>query len=123
MNPPLAPVVVKLCQAEETVSSEIAKNPSLSPGEVSKKIYIKRKTTGKLPRNADQEFTPASADDLKRAFSCGRWGPTQPGKLFLRVYHDVLCCLEADSLSGVVSPPLMGSYGSIPLSVIAPLVD
>src|SRR2546423_2091740 len=123
MNPHIAPGVVKLCQAEETVSSEIAKNPSLSPGEISRKLYGKRETTGKPPRNANQEFTSASTDDLKRAFSCGRWGPTQPGELFLRAYHDVLCCLEADPLGGMVSPPLMGGYGSVPLSVIAPLVD
>jgi phosphatidylserine/phosphatidylglycerophosphate/cardiolipin synthase-like enzyme len=114
---------MKLCQAIATVSSEIARNPSLSPGEVTTKIYGKRETTGRPSRDADDELTPTSADDLKQAFSCGRWGPTQPGELFLRAYHDVLCCLESDPLSGVVSPPLMGSYGSIPLSVIAPLVD
>jgi hypothetical protein len=123
MKPQVTPTVVKLCQAEETVSSEIAQNPSLSPGDVSTKIYGKREATGKPSRDADNELNPASADDLKQAFSCGRWGPTQPGDLFLRAYHDVLCCLEADPLSGVVSPPLMGSYGSMPLSVIAPLVD
>jgi phosphatidylserine/phosphatidylglycerophosphate/cardiolipin synthase-like enzyme len=123
MKPQITPTVVKLCQGEETVSSEIAKNPSLGPSEVSAKLYGKRETTGKPSSNADDELTPASAEDLKQAFSCGRWGPTKPGDLFLRAYHDVLCCLEADPLSGVVSPPLMGSYGSIPLSVIAPLVD
>ena len=123
MKPQLTPTVVKLCQAEETVSSAIAQNPSLSPGEVATKIYGKRETTGKPTRDADAELTLASPDDLKQAESCGRWGPTRPGELFLRAYHDVLCCLEADPLSGVVSPPLMGSYGSMPLSVIAPLVD
>lgn len=123
MKPQITPTVVKLCQSEETVSSEIAKNPSLSPGEVATKIYDKRETTGRPSRYADDELTPASAEDLKQASSCGRWGPTQPGELFLGAYHDVLCCLEADPLSGVVSPPLMGSYGTMPLSVIAPLVD
>jgi phosphatidylserine/phosphatidylglycerophosphate/cardiolipin synthase-like enzyme len=101
----------------------MAQNPSLSPREVSTKIYGKRKTTGTPSPNATDELTPESADDVKQALSCGRWGPTQPGDLFLRAYHDVLCCLEADPLSGVVSPPLMGSYGSIPLTVIAPLLD
>ncbi|MCJ1353303.1 MAG: hypothetical protein MMC33_003288 [Icmadophila ericetorum] len=123
MIPKLTPNVVKLCQAEETVSSELAQNPSLSPGEASTKIFGKRETTGKPSRDADHELHPASEDDLKHTLSCGRWGPKQPGELFLRAYHDVLCCLEADPLGGVVSPPLLGSYGSIPLSVIAPLVD
>lgn len=121
MRPQLTPNVVKLCQAEETVSSAIANNPSLSPEEVSKKLYGSRSTTGKSAH--DDQITPASLEDLKQASSCGRWGPTQPGELFLRAYHDVLTCLDADPLSGMASPPLMGSYGSIPLSVIAPLVD
>lgn len=123
MKQQITSAIVKLCQAEETVSSEITKHPSLSPGEVATKIYGKREKTRNHIPNADDELTPASADELKQASVCGRWGPTKPGELFLRAYHDVLCCLGADPLSGVVSPPLMGSYGSIPLSVIAPLVD
>jgi phosphatidylserine/phosphatidylglycerophosphate/cardiolipin synthase-like enzyme len=122
-NPRIAQVVVELCQGEDTVSSEIAKDPTLSPGEAEKNIYGKREKTGKPSRAADKEVSSASEEDLQRALSCGRWGPTKPGELFLRVYHDVLCCLEADPLGGVVSPPLMGTYGSMPLSVISPLVD
>ncbi len=121
MKPKITPTIVELCQAEDTISSELAKNASLAPGEVSKKLYGGRKTTGKSPH--DDQLTPASVEDLKQAASCGRWGPTQPGELFLRAYHDVLTCLEVDPLAGMVSPPLMGSYGSIPLSVIAPLSD
>jgi phosphatidylserine/phosphatidylglycerophosphate/cardiolipin synthase-like enzyme len=123
MKPQVTETVVKLCQAEETVSSEIARNPNSSAGEVSVKLFGSREKTGKPSRNADAELSAPSAEDLRQAASCGRWGPTQPGELFLRAYHDVLCCLDADPLAGVVSPPLMGSYGSIPLSVIAPLVD
>lgn len=123
MIPQVTETVVRLCQAEETVSSEIARNPGSSAGEVAIKLFGSREKTGKPSRNADAELSPASSDDLKQAASCGRWGPTQPGELFLRAYHDALCCLEADPLASVVSPPLMGSYGSIPLSVIAPLVD
>jgi phosphatidylserine/phosphatidylglycerophosphate/cardiolipin synthase-like enzyme len=123
MIPQLTETVVRLCQAEETVSSELARDPSSSAGEVSGKIFGKSDKNGKPSRDADAAISPASADDLRKAASCGRWGPTQPGELFLRAYHDVLCCLESDPLNGVVSPPLMGSYGSMPLSIIAPLVD
>jgi len=35
----------------------------------------------------------------------------------------VLSCLDADPLGGMVSPSLMGSYGTIPLTIIAPLAD
>ena len=123
MKPQLTETVVRLCQSEQTISSELARDPSSSAGEVSEKLFGGREKTGKPSRNADAELTVPSSDDLKQAASCGKWGPTQPGELFLRAYHDVLCCLEADPLAGVVSPALMGSYGSIPLSVIAPLVD
>ena len=120
----ITPNVVKLCQSEETVSSEIAKNPALSPGEVSTKIWGEREKTGKpSSRIVDEHPKPLPTEALQQAYSCGRWGPTQPGELFLHAYHDVLCCLDADPLSGVVSPALMGSYGTMPLSVIAPLVD
>ena len=123
MKPQITPKVVELCQSEETVSSIIAQNPSLSPAEAAEKIFNKRGTTFKPSRHTDEDLVPASPEDLNKAASCGEWGPTQPGELFLRAYHDVLCCLEPDPLCGVVSPALMGSYGTMPLSVIAPLVD
>lgn len=123
MRPRITPNVVKLCQSEATVSSELATNPSQAPGEVAKKIFGERETTGKPSANADENLVPASQEDLEQALSCGRWGPTKPGELFARAFHDVLCCLEADPVGGVVSPPLIGSYGTMPLSIIAPLVD
>ncbi|MCJ1324750.1 hypothetical protein MMC10_001412 [Thelotrema lepadinum] len=123
MVPSLTPTVIKLCQDDNSVSRALAKDPSLSPGEAADHIYGEREKTGKPSKNADHAIRTASARDLDQALRCGNWGPTPPGELFLRAYHDVLCCLEADPLSGVVSPSLMGSYGTMPLSVIAPLVD
>lgn len=41
----------------------------------------------------------------------------------LQIYHDVLYTLEGDPLVGVTSPPLMGSSGVMPLTIIAPLPD
>ena len=46
-----------------------------------------------------------------------------PSPLFLQAYADSLTCLDADPMSGMVSPPLMGSHGTIPLTVVAPLAD
>ena len=40
-----------------------------------------------------------------------------------KVYRDVLCTLEGDPLVGMTSPPLMGSSGVVPLTIIAPLPD
>jgi phosphatidylserine/phosphatidylglycerophosphate/cardiolipin synthase-like enzyme len=41
----------------------------------------------------------------------------------LQAFGDALNCLDKDPMSGVVSPPLMGSHGTVPLTVIAPLAD
>lgn len=40
-----------------------------------------------------------------------------------QVYHDALCCLEKNPMSGVVSPQLLGSTGVLPLTIVAPLPD
>ncbi|KAF2155511.1 IQ calmodulin-binding motif protein [Myriangium duriaei CBS 260.36] len=123
MRPRLTTRTVALCQSQDTVSSELAKDPSIAPQQIANKIFGERETTGKPTSLADDTLETASEEDLQQALSCGRWGPTKPGELFARAFHDVLCCLEADPLSGVVSPSLIGSYGTMPLSIIAPLVD
>ncbi|KAF4631359.1 hypothetical protein G7Y89_g6776 [Cudoniella acicularis] len=111
----------KLCQATETVSSVLAKNPTDSPGDVVKRLYGHHKRDFHYTPEKDR---PAlSALELEKAFRCGRWGPSQPSPLFLQAFADSLNCLDADPMSGVVSPPLMGSHGTVPLTVIAPLAD
>lgn len=113
---------VKLCQETPTVSSEFAKNPAEAPIDIIKRLYGHHKpTTSHEANRVDRPI--ASITDLEVARQCGKWGPQQPSEFFLRVFHDVLHTLDADPLGGMVSPPLMGSYGSIPLSVIAPLAD
>jgi hypothetical protein len=78
--------VYKLCTSSESVSSRIAKDPTLTPGEVWKKLYghhdAGEKETKSTARAHRDEITP---EDLKRAAECGKWGPTQPSELFLRV--------------------------------------
>jgi hypothetical protein len=41
----------------------------------------------------------------------------------LRMFHDGLLALEHDPLAGVVSPSLMGSTGTMPLTVIGVVWD
>ena len=43
--------------------------------------------------------------------------------VILQIYHDSLCPLEKNPMVGVVSPPLMGSQGVLPLTIVAPLLD
>ena len=114
--------IYKLCQETSTVSSEYAKNPNEAPTEIVKRLYGHHKpTTHEDASRVDRP--PASIADLERARQCGRWGPQEPSEFFLRVYHDVLCCLDADPVGGMVSPPLVGSHGTMPLTIIAPLAD
>ncbi|CAM6116069.1 unnamed protein product [Calypogeia fissa] len=113
--------VLKLCQATETVSSVLAKNPTEAPGDVVKRLYGHLKKD--LYYNPDEHRVAPSDQELETALKCGRWGASQPSPLFLQAFADSLNCLDADPMSGVVSPPLMGSHGTVPLTVIAPLVD
>ncbi|TAQ84381.1 hypothetical protein B7494_g7295 [Chlorociboria aeruginascens] len=113
--------VFQLCQASETVSSVLAKNPTEAPGDVAKKLYGKYKKN--LHHDPEKHRPAPSPQDRDMALKCGRWGPTLPSPLFLQAYADALNCLDADPMSGVVSPPLMGSHGTVPLTVISPLSD
>jgi phosphatidylserine/phosphatidylglycerophosphate/cardiolipin synthase-like enzyme len=114
--------VYKFCTSEDSVSSEIAKDFRTAPKDAAKKLYghVKISVSAEKPPKVRE---PATEEQLQRAFECGKWGPTKPSELFLRIYHDALCTLDHDPLLGCVSPSLMGSCGTIPLTVIGPLPD
>lgn len=114
--------VDKLCQATPTVSSEFAKNPNQSPTEIVKRLHGHFKSSTKT-ENTEGDAAAVAAAELEQALRCGQWGPQQPSDLFLKIYHDALQCLTVDPLASMASPPLMGSHGTIPLTVIAPLAD
>lgn len=110
-----------LCLEKETVSSLLANNPSLPPGEAVKKLY--GHASEDLELNPEGKRPSASTAAVRMAEKCGNWGPTKPSDLFLQAFADSLNCLDSDPVSGMVSPPLMGSHGTVPLTVIAPLAD
>ncbi|KAH7093761.1 phospholipase D active site motif protein [Paraphoma chrysanthemicola] len=110
------------CTAPSSVSSELAREPTQSAGHFAKTLYGSNNvSTSPLPSPTDRQ--PLSKEELDRARACGNWGTTEPSELFLQCFHDALCALEHDPLAGMVSPSLMGSTGTIPLSIIAPLPD
>lgn len=83
--------VYKLCTSKESVSALLAADPNLAPGDAWKQLYGDQPTSGsnKIPK---EKRTPATPEDLQRAFECGNWGPTKPSELFLQVrisYHMV----------------------------------
>ena len=71
--------VYNACLATDTVSSELAANPKLPPGDVVKKLYDSRNGAHKA---VSGNPTPG---DLQSAYECGKWGSTRPSDLYLRV--------------------------------------
>ncbi|KAL2839945.1 hypothetical protein BJY01DRAFT_250211 [Aspergillus pseudoustus] len=114
--------VYNLCHDDRTVSSEVAGDSKGVPCKVFKDLFESErpeKRGGEL--SSDEESR--EDDELMKAAECGRWGGTEPSRLFLKIYHDTLCTLDKNPLGGVVSPPLMGSNGVVPLTIIAPLPE
>jgi hypothetical protein len=136
--------VYKWCTATPSVSDSLAVDPSLPPGQAAKKLFshdgnsvgeaaTTKQNQQQIQTDGSSAPSPSSgsalpvsdpnANDLERAFQCGRFGETRPSDLFLNMFHDALLTLEHDPLNGVVSPCLMGSTGVIPLSGIGVVWD
>lgn len=164
--------VFSLCNSSETVSSLLAKDPSLTPADAWNQLFgqhaLKKKrhlspgeeeegsssseedeenerdkeeysisdnegenlgnhvqgTTGYYKSLPTPPHSPTSAEaqeQLERAAKCGNWGAgnKRPSDLFLQIYHDALCTLDDDPLRGMVSPPLLGTCGTVPLTIIS----
>ncbi|XHG03690.1 hypothetical protein AWENTII_006989 [Aspergillus wentii] len=112
--------VYEQCHDDKTVSSELSRDPSQHPSKVFHKLYEHK--SGKCHLKSKNSGGDEK-ESLKRAYECGNWGPTEPSNLFLNIYHDALCALEKNPMSSVVSPPLMGSNGVVPLTIVGPLPD
>lgn len=91
---PIDDDLFKLFTSNETVSSLLAQDPKLSPGDAWQKLYghHKSKLSGPKSIHGAGKQT-ASAQALQRAAECGKWGPTQPSELFLRVRSAVTSLL------------------------------
>ncbi|GIZ39031.1 hypothetical protein CKM354_000242300 [Cercospora kikuchii] len=114
--------IVQLCRSELSVSSEYAKNPSKSPGEIAEELFGSHHLKS-LPATDPEHRGTSSVDALQWAKGCGKFGDTQPSELFLHALHDLLQCLEKDPLADCVSPSLIGSTGYVPMTIIGPLND
>ncbi|KAJ5540873.1 hypothetical protein N7494_005949 [Penicillium frequentans] len=120
--------VYGLWKKSQTVTSELAQDPSQTPETIFKKLYehheaphLKEHGAHGLSKEEIEEFE--KKDAVQKALACGHWGSAEPSELFLQIYHDVLGSLDKDPSTGVVSPPLIGSRGVVPLSIVAPLPD
>lgn len=77
--------VFDFCQGKTTISSELARDPTIAPGHLVKKLY----GTDVADHAELKHFKEprASAEDLEKAYQCGKWGSTRPSELFMRVWH------------------------------------
>ncbi|POS78376.1 hypothetical protein DHEL01_v203230 [Diaporthe helianthi] len=121
---PVSDELLKLLTSPDSVSTLLAQNPSLSPGEAWMNLYAHH--IGKLGKRRptdDSGKRLASEEALHKAAEAGHWGPTQPSELFLRIYHDAISTLHDDPGKAMVSPSLMGSCGVVPLTVLSTVPD
>ncbi|CAG8237011.1 unnamed protein product [Penicillium nalgiovense] len=118
--------VYNMCQGQ-TVTSELALDPSQCPQKVFHKLFqshhASRTYDGAEESDVDKALEWETLNELQKARACGNFGSVETSDLFLKVYHDALCCLEKNPMSGVVSPQLLGSTGVLPLTIVAPLPD
>lgn len=96
--------------------------PSVLTAAVCKQLYGHTKATTTQHASGTDRPSP-STEDIELLLKAYDFGPHRPSDTFLRIFYDAVQCLDYDPLGGMVSPPLMGSHGSIPLTVIAPLAD
>jgi hypothetical protein len=75
--------VYEFCRGDLSVSSELAKNPTLSPHDACKKLFGVDPDDQKVTKKVDT--SNEASDDLQQALQCGKWGKTRPSDLFLRV--------------------------------------
>ncbi|CAH7672639.1 hypothetical protein BY996DRAFT_4581352 [Phakopsora pachyrhizi] len=117
-----------------TVTSYLAQNPHLSPHRAAirlfpKAFWLKRLWLRfKIKEDLYHRLEP-DPQQIERAYRSGRWSsdhhqnqsssPPRPGQLFLKIFSDVLLCLERNQLSGLVSPPLIACSCVIPLTILS----
>ncbi|KAI9683660.1 MAG: hypothetical protein M1829_004965 [Trizodia sp. TS-e1964] len=108
----LSDEICNLCCSVQTVSSEVAKDPNETAGKAIERLYGGLEHSAPHHNRSHQQ--PHTPEDLQRAFECGKWGDTRPSDLFLQA---------SDPMAGVVSPPLLGTSGLIPLSIFSTVPD
>ncbi|POW22766.1 hypothetical protein PSHT_00967 [Puccinia striiformis] len=116
-----------------SITSALALNPNQSPYKLAKKLFPRQSLLHriwqryKLQKHLFRRVEP-SADQIRRAYQSGKWsshdGSTvRPSDLFLKMFSDVLLCLDRDQLAGIVSPPLIATRGVIPLTIMSVITD
>lgn len=87
------------CTAKDSVSALLAADPTLAPGDAWHKLYghhVPKLSSSKSMKHCGKG--EVSQENLEKAEQCGKWGPTQPSELFLRVCPSQRCGFTIDRL-------------------------
>lgn len=86
--------IYDLCQSSASVSSELAKDPQKTPGELFTKLFPKLRESGRRKKSSERRDAE-TVGALKRASECGQWGGNHPSGLFLQVCNPPSECDNA----------------------------
>jgi hypothetical protein len=88
---PISEQLYELCTSTESVSAVLARDPTLTPEQAWKKLYGKYEGKHAAKKLLHGEAPSLTAEQvLAQTAECGKWGPTRPSELFLRVSHDTV---------------------------------
>ncbi|CAF0762736.1 unnamed protein product [Adineta steineri] len=110
--------------SQETVTSLFASGYSFikSPEDAIKYLFSKNRYYLRRKFNRKKIRHEVTSEELDFAAEFGQFSQ-RPSDLFLKLFYNVICTLEHDSLAGRVSPALIGSTGVIPLTIISTIPD
>lgn len=74
--------VYRLCHSDQTLTSELARDPAQCPLKTFHKLYHGHKHKNDKPGTG---LANGAEDSLQKAYDCGHWGDAKPSALFLQV--------------------------------------
>ncbi|KAH9952788.1 hypothetical protein BGW80DRAFT_1452006 [Lactifluus volemus] len=104
--------VFELCTSPKTLIAALAEDPDQPVSKLVKRLFKSRCTRIMQRPNDPLHGSPDQFDVVAKPFVISK-----------QIYNDVLHTLDTNPLAGLVSPPLLGSSGVIPLSVISVIPD
>ncbi|KAK4056738.1 hypothetical protein OIO90_002290 [Microbotryomycetes sp. JL221] len=121
------PPLSLMTDTSKTVTQALAANKAKNPKRAASSLFPKpwffqrmyRRWYIKWDLLHGRVWTSAELDDAAKR---GHF-PRRPSDLFLQIYADVLLCLTRDPLAGNVSPSLIGTAGTCPLSIVSTIPD
>ncbi|WFD23568.1 hypothetical protein MEQU1_002261 [Malassezia equina] len=123
---------------EHTVTSHVAQDPSLAPMDVAKKLLSRGGALHQwlcdsplaergrrwnwhqgAVHQSNQEPKTSELEYVRRHFGYDTAAQGGPSELYLKLLADAMLSLPANPLSGVVSPQILATTGTVPCSILS----